>query len=180
MSLLQAELNVLQADWRKIAVLPDDANPSQSVIYDFGLTGSARYVQNGTNLTVDLASNAPFAGGSILVAPRPGHNEFVVTTSGQVVDENMQQTMLVDQGTFSFNLYTWSQDGSTLYGLTFQNSPVLRVYDAEHDYAFIKEDVLNNQVSPVAMFTDDEAVILVSIVFVNNTVKTLITSIALQ
>jgi hypothetical protein len=116
--------------------------------------------------------------GSMLdIVPRPSREEFVVNTTGTIMDGNLQQVDILENGQFSYSFFDYSPDGKYLYGLTFVNTPIIRIFDAEDSYVFIKEHPLSNQVSPVSLFSDAEAVHLVSLAFTEGSWKTLITSI---
>jgi len=163
-------------DWRGFIVIPDASDANKSTIYDFGQTGSARYLQSGSNLDLDLLSDEAFSG-SILVTAHPQRTEFVVTNTGIVVDQNLQQIAQVENGFNSFSHYAFSPDGSKLFGVTFQNSQMIRMYDVDNDYTLLEEYTLNNQISPISMFADQNNVYLASLVFLNVSVQTMITTI---
>ena len=171
------EVNALQSDWRGFSVIPDVNDANKATIYDFSLTGSARYVQNNTTLEVDLLSSEVLPGGLMVVARHPVRTEFVITNTGIIVDGNLQIIKTLENGTLSFSFWAYSPDGSRLFGMTFQNNLMIRVYDAENDYSFVEEYVLSNQISPVALFTDEDNMYLVSLVFLNTSTQTLITTI---
>jgi hypothetical protein len=174
---IKDELNTLQSDWRGCSVLPDPTDVNKATIYDFSLTGAARYTQNNTDLELDLVSSEVMPGGGILVAKHPIRTEFVVTSNGIIMDENLEIINTLENGAIGFNLYTYSPDGSKLFGMTFQNSPTIRVYDADNDYVFREEFVMSNQISPVSLFADEQNVYMVSLVFLGGGTQTLITTI---
>jgi hypothetical protein len=174
------ELTVLQADWRKFYIQVDPKSPFKATIYDFATTGSARYKQDGTNLTSDLTRFNTLPGSIVSIIRRPSHDEFVVNTSGSIVDVNLQQVDILENGQFSYSFYDYSPDGKNLFALTFLNSPVLRIYNAENEYNFRKEHPLSNQISPISLFTDANAVNVVSLAFADGSWKTLITSIGYE
>lgn len=177
---LRDEISVIQNDWRKSFVRIENENPVQATIYDFAVTGSARYVQNGNDLSLDLSSQSAINGSFTVFAAHPTQDEFIVSNTGTIIDENLQQTGILNNGAIGFNFFTYSPDGKTLYGITFQASSILRSYDVDNDYAFIEERMLSNQVSPLHLFADSQNVHIVSQAFVDGTQKTLITSIAHQ
>ena len=174
---LRDEINTLQTDWRGFIVHPDAMDANKATIYDFSIAASARYVQSGTNLDVDKLSSEILSGGLIIPTSHPQREEFVITNSGIIVNGDLQLLRTLENGTMSFSLYAFTPDGSRLFGFTFFSNPVLRVYDANDDYTFIEEHTLSNQISPVALFADDDNVYLVSLVFLISSSQTLITTI---
>jgi len=174
---LRSQLSVLQADWRKSFVHINQAVPFDATIYDFGTAGAARYRQQGASLTLDLSTSGGLPGSVINIADNPAKGEFVVSNSGTILDGNLQQTHIVDNGQFSYSFFSYAPDGKTLYGLTFLNSPIVRMFDTDDNYSLIEEHLLSNQISPVNLFTDATGVRVVSLVFADGLWKTLITTI---
>ncbi len=174
---LKDELTTLQTDWRGFSVRPDASDVNKATIYDFSLTGSARYIQNNTNLELDLVNSEVLSGGAILVAMHPQRAEFVITNTGIIVDGNLEIIHTLENGTTGFSFFTYSPDGSKLIGLSFQNSAAIRVYDVENDYAFLEEFVMSNQISPISLFADDDNAYLVSLVFLTSSTQTLVTTV---
>lgn len=171
------DMNTLQTDWRGFTVIPDAINANKATIYDFSLTGSARYIQDNTNLTLDLHKSEALTAGAIQVAKHPMNTEFVISNTGVIVNTDLDIIKTLENGTVGFSRFTYSPDGKRLFGLAFQNSASVRVYDVENDYTFIEEYTLNNQLSPMAMFADEDHLYLVSLVFLTTSTQSLITTI---
>lgn len=171
------EMTALQTDWRGFTVIPDATDANKATIYDFSLTGSARYIQDNTNLTLDLHTSDALTAGSILVARHPENTEFVISNTGIIVNADLEIIKTLENATIGFSKFVYSPDGKRLFGLAFQNSVSVRVYDVEHDYAFIDEYTLNNQLVPMTMFADEDHLYLVSLVFLTTSTQSLVTTI---
>ena len=141
-------------------------------ILEVGINQINKYIVEGNSLRrVGFITDIP--GGSLKTAEHPDGRQFVVNSTGRVLNNELEFVAKIEDGLQFYNQIEYTEDGSQLFTAGFQvNEFKLKFFDVEDEYNKISENKIS--VSPIKMFADDDKVYLMSIVFLNGAVRTAI------
>ncbi len=155
------------------SLLRGESNGDELEIMEIGFNQINKYILDNNNIS-KVGSNPDIPRGfQLITAGHPDGKEFVINGSGRIIDNNIQNVGILEDGVQFYNSVKYTVDGSKLFTVGFiLNEIKLKFFDVENDYAKISE----NQIIafPINMFSDDDDVFLMSIVFLNGGVRTVI------
>lgn len=142
-------------------------------ILEIGINRVNRYVLTENNLQL-LSTNADFPSGFQLNTGRhPDGSQFIVNSSGLIINGNLDLIATLENGVQFYSQVAYSQDARRIITVGRQlNVFVLKFFDVNDEYALLSENDISS--SPIKIFSDDESAYLISIVFLNGGVRTLI------
>ena len=150
-------------------------NGDELEIIEIGFAQINKYILENNDLRrVDF--NADFPGGfQLITAAHPDGNQFVVNGSGRIIDNDLNFLGSLERGTQFYNQIKFTEDGSKLFTVGFQlNEFNLKFFDVNNKYEKITENMVS--FSPIKMFSDDVNVYLMTVIFLNGGVRTLISN----
>jgi len=152
---------------------PGERNGDELEILEIGTSQVNKYILENNGIS-KVSSKTDIPGGfQLITAGHPDGNQFIINGSGKIIDNELQNVGGLEDGVQFYNLLRYTEDGSKLFSAGFfLNKINLKFFDVEDDYDKISE----NQISafPINMFSDDEDVYLISVVFLNGGVRTVI------
>lgn len=159
------------SSYRLLALGP---RASDRLFYEFTIQTSNKYRLTDNSVILDKHVELPLSGSQVVVGVSPGAEEFAVTNFGHILNDELETVAVLEDGLQFYQLFTYSDDGRTLIGFSFEQSmPVLKAFDVSDDYSLTSSRKLS--FSPLSIFADNGAVYAIGVVFVNNDVRTLIT-----
>lgn len=150
-----------------------ERNGDELEILEIGFNQVNKYIL-GNNSISRVSSNQDIPSGfQLITASHPDGSQFIINGSGRIIDNNIQNLGSLEDGVQFYNLFKYTEDGSKLFTVGFLlNEIILKFFDVEKDYEKISENQIIS--FPVSMFSDDEEAYLMSIVFLNGGVRTVI------
>ena len=147
-------------------------NTSIFDLYEFTPQTYTRYTVHSSWFSTTLQKT----GSAVQVlrpARHPERDEFIVHTSGQIINSDLELVDVVGGGSTFFNMATYTADGKYIATARFLvNEMVLEFYDTEKLTTRVKSIPLN--FNPNFMFADGEYIYATGLVFTGGTNQTVI------
>gem|GEM_PF-3183548 len=150
-------------------------NGEELEILEIGFSQMNKYILENNDLR-RVDSNADFPGGfQLITAEHPDGNQFVINGSGRIIDNDLNFLGSLEGGGQFYNQIQYTEDGSKLFAVGFHiNEFKLKFFDVKNQYAKLSENKVS--FSPVKMYSDDTNVYLMTVIFLNGGVRTLISN----
>lgn len=148
-----------------------ERNGDELEILEIGTNHINKYILDNTDLKL-VSSNQEIPGGSQLISDaRPDGSEFMINGSGNIIDNDLQHVAVLEDGVKFHSFTKYTSDGSKLFTVGFfLNEILLKFFDVEDGYKKISENQIIT--SPTHMFSDEDEVFLMAIIFLNGGVRT--------